>query len=52
MPTREDRFYKQSSHLNALLDQDPSEAVRQAREIDLAIADAVSYTHLTLPTKA
>jgi len=41
MPTREDRFYKQSSHLNALLDQDPSEAVRQAREIDLAIADEV-----------
>ena len=47
MPTREDRFYKQSSHLNALLDQDPSEAVRQAREIDLAIADEVERINLT-----
>ena len=31
-----DRFYKRSAHLNALLNSDPAEAVKQAREINLA----------------
>ena len=30
-----DRFYKRSAHLNALLNSDPAEAVKQAREINL-----------------
>jgi len=30
-----DRFYERSAHLNTLLDNDPAEAVKQAREIDL-----------------
>lgn len=30
-----DRFYKQSAHLNSLLNSNPAEAVKQAREINL-----------------
>ncbi len=30
-----DRFYELAAYLNTLMDSDPAEAVRQAREIDL-----------------
>lgn len=32
-----DRFYEQSAHLNALLNSNPVETMKQAREIDLRI---------------
>ncbi|MCP3206460.1 hypothetical protein MRO75_09785 [Klebsiella pneumoniae] len=35
MPSILDRFYERSAHLNALLDTNPAEAVKQAREINL-----------------
>ena len=35
MPSMLDRIYERSAHLNALLDTNPAEAVKQAREIDL-----------------
>jgi LA2681-like HEPN len=35
MSSMRDRFYERSVHLNILLDNDPAEAVKQAREIDL-----------------
>ncbi|EOY6404414.1 LA2681 family HEPN domain-containing protein [Klebsiella pneumoniae] len=34
MPSILDRFYERSAHLNALLDTNPAEAVKQAREIN------------------
>jgi len=30
-----DRFYERSAHLNVLLNSNPAEAVKQAREINL-----------------
>ncbi|WP_334070725.1 LA2681 family HEPN domain-containing protein [Burkholderia ambifaria] len=35
MPSMQDRFYERSTHLTTLLNSDPAEAVKQAREINL-----------------
>lgn len=39
MSSMQDRFYEQSAHLNTLLNNDPAEAVKQAREINLDIPE-------------
>lgn len=41
-----DRFYERSAHLNALLDNDPAEAVKQAREINLDTPDRFNQMSL------
>ena len=41
-----DRFYERSSHFQNLLNIDPIEAVRQARQIDLDIPDRVNMMSL------
>ncbi|GGI53215.1 LA2681 family HEPN domain-containing protein [Oxalicibacterium solurbis] len=46
MPTSAERFKRTSSQLNALLDQDPSEAVRQARAINLNLPDELEGINL------
>lgn len=35
MPSMQDRFYERSDHLTTLLNSDPAEAIKQAREINL-----------------
>lgn len=41
-----DRFYERSAHLSTLLDNDPAEAIRQAREIDLDKPDRFNMMSL------
>lgn len=41
-----DEFFELSAHLTALLDSDPIEAVRQARQIDLGTSERFNHTNL------
>ncbi|KVT08678.1 LA2681 family HEPN domain-containing protein [Burkholderia ubonensis] len=41
-----DRFYERFAHLSTLLDNDPSEAVKQAREIDLDTPERINLMSL------
>ena len=41
-----DRFYERSSHLQNLLNIDPAEAVRQARQLDLDVPDRLNMISL------
>lgn len=43
-----DRFYERSAHLNALLNSNPSEAVKQAREISLNLDTVERYNLMML----
>lgn len=42
------RFYERASHLKALLDSDPAEAVKQARQIDLDLASPERFNLMIL----
>lgn len=42
MSSTQEMFHEWSAHLNTLLDNDPAEAVKQAREIDLNALDRVN----------
>lgn len=46
MPPMLDQFYELAAHLKALLDSDPEEAVRQAREIDLDTPERLNLMSL------
>lgn len=50
MASMMDRYYEKSAHLQALLDSDPAEAVRQAREIDLDVPDRINQMSLKAAT--
>lgn len=48
MSSMQDRFYEQATHLKTLLDNDPAEAVKQAREIDLDTAEPERFNLMIL----
>lgn len=52
MPSMQDRFYERSAHLTTLLNSDPAEAVKQAREINLDTPEPERFNLMMLRASA
>jgi hypothetical protein len=48
MSQSEEKYYKLTAHLNAVMDRDPAEAIKQAREIECGLETSLRINLMNL----